>query len=356
MPDASPLREDAVLQLASGTKLITCIALLQCVEEGLIGLDEPLTKLLPELDGRKILTDVSWSDCTYEESKTAITARHLLSHTSGFGYRNLNQSLLLWAEFQNQDKPSDPITKRNLMPLVFEPGTGWLYGCGYNWAGIAISRLHNGISLEDYMVENIWKKLGLASPFPCFNISRHPEYHARAMQVALLTYDERLEPCDHDVFVQSEDDEGSSGLFATTKDYLAVLTDLISDSPKLLKPATISEMFTPQLVPKSPSIQMLLELRPMWEVISGPISDDAVNHGLGGLLSVGPIPEISQPKNTLSWGGASNVVWWMNRESGVAGFFATQQCPFGNPTVTKLVNEWKKDFWTQYIKKDHTLA
>jgi CubicO group peptidase (beta-lactamase class C family) len=353
-PDASPLREDAVLKVASATKLITSIALLQCVDEGLISLDEPLTKILPEFDGKEILTEVSGSDFTFKRSKIAITARHLLTHTSGLGYRFTHRLLRPWAESRNQDTPSYRVTERYMMPLVFEPGTGWLYGCSLDWAGIVVSRLHHGMSLEDYMVENIWKKLGLSSPFPRFNISKHPEYNARVMQGAVRTSDGRLEPCDRWAFDNPEDQEGGSGLSSTAKDFVAVLADLISDSPKLLKPATISEMFTPQLVPKSPSIQMLLGLRGAWDTVAGPISEDAVNHGLGGLLCVGPVPEISQPENMLAWGGASNIVWWVNRELGVAGFFATQQSPFGNPTVTKLVNAWKKDFWTQFNTIDHT--
>lgn len=353
-PDASPLREDAVLKVASATKLITSIALLQCVDKGLIRLDEPLTKILPEFDGKEILTKVSGSDFTFDRSKTAITARHLLTHTSGLGYRFTHRLLRLRAESRALEKPSYRVTERYMMPLVFEPGTGWLYGSSLDWAGVVVSRLHHGMSLEDYMVEGIWKKLGLSTPFPRFNISQHPEYNARAMQGAMRTTDGRLEPCDRWAFDNPEDQEGGSGLSSTAKDYVAVLADLISDSPKLLKPATISEMFTPQLVPKSPSIQMLLGLRPAWDTVAGPITEDGVNHGLGGLLCVVAVPEISQPKNMLAWGGASNIVWWVNRELGVAGFFATQQSPFGNPTVTKLVNAWKKDFWTQFNTVDHS--
>ncbi|KAF2794584.1 beta-lactamase class C and other penicillin binding protein [Melanomma pulvis-pyrius CBS 109.77] len=356
LTDASPLREDAVLKLASATKLITSIALLQCVDKGIIDLDEPLTKILPEFNGKEILTGVSGSEFTFEKSKTAITARHLLTHTSGLGYRFTNRLLAPWAASRdrNQDKPSYRVTERYMMPLVFEPGGGWLYGCSLDWAGVVVSRLHDGMCLEDYMVENIWKKLGLSSPFPKFNISRHPEYNSRVMQGAEQTSDGRLQPCNSWAFDNPEDQDGGSGLASTTNDYVSVLADLISDSPKLLKPTTISELFTPQLIPGSLNIQMLLDLRVAWESVAGPISEDAVNYGLGGLLCTGPVPEINQPKNILAWGGASNVIWWANRELGVAGFFATQQSPFGNPTVVKLVNAWKKDFWTQFNATNHT--
>lgn len=241
-----------------------------------------------------------------------------------------------------------------MMPLVFEPGTGWLYGCSLDWAGVVVTRLHGGMSLEEYFVENIWKRLGLQAPFPRFNISLHPEYNARAMGGVSRTPDGKLVPNDKWAFDNPEDQEGGSGLSCTAKDYVSVLADLVSDSPKLLKQATIAEMFLPQLVTKSESIQNLLGLRAAWDTVSGPIKDDAVNHGLGGILCVGDVPEIGQPGGMLAWGGASNIVWWVNRELKVAGFFATQQAPFGNPTVTKLVNAWKKDFWSQFNSIDHT--
>ncbi|RAL14706.1 serine hydrolase domain-containing protein [Aspergillus homomorphus CBS 101889] len=347
-PDSPPLHESAVLQLASATKLITSIALLQCVEKDLITLDQPLTTILPELDGIEILTDVVDGQFSFEPSTTPITARHLLTHTSGLGYRFTHPLLRLRAEARKNETPSLRVIERYKMPLVFEPGTGWLYGCSLDWAGVVVSRLHDGVSLGDYFVKNIWKPLGLSAPFPRFNISVHAEYHAQLMQGALLTPEGRLEPLERWAFDNPEDQEGGSGLSATTKDFVAVLADLVSDAPKLLKQTTVAEMFVPQLAPKSPSVQNLLELRPAWDTVAGPIADNAVNHGLGGLLCVGAVPEIGQPKGMLAWGGASNIVWWMNRELGLAGFFATQQAPFGNPTVTKLVNAWKKDFWTQY--------
>lgn len=336
-----------MLKLGSATKLITSIALLQCVENGLIGLDEPLGKILPEFDAPEILTEVSRSNLTTIPSKNRITPRRLLSHTSGLGYPFTHPLLRARAEARER-KPSLRVTDRYLMPLVFEPGEGWLYGCSLDWAGVIVSRLHHGMTLEDYMVKNVWKRVGLPGPFPRFNISKHPEYNARIMHGAVQTSEGRLEPSDKWAFDNPDDQEGGSGLSSTANDCVAVLADLISDSPKLLKPATIAEMFAPQLVPDSPSIKMLLDLRPAWDIVAGPISENAVNHGLGGLLCLGEVPEIGQPKNILAWGGASNIVWWICRDLGVAGFFATQQSPFGNPTVTKLVNAWKKDFWAQF--------
>lgn len=255
-PDSLPLDENAVVRLASATKIITSIALLQCVDKGLIGLDEPLTKILPEFENKEILTGVSGSEFSYEPSKTPITARHLLTHTSGLGYWFTNALLHPWAEARNkrQGGPSFRVTERFSYPLVFEPGTAWLYGCSLDWAGVVVSRLNGGISLEEYFVENIWKPVGLQAPFPRFNISTHPEYNSKAMGGALRTPEGKLVPNDKWSFDNPEDQDGGGGLSGTAKDYLAVLADLVSDSPRLLKQETITEMFQPQLVENSESI------------------------------------------------------------------------------------------------------
>jgi CubicO group peptidase (beta-lactamase class C family) len=352
--DAAPLSEDCVLKVASATKLITSIALLQCVDNGLIGLDDPLTTILPELNGKEILKSGSTeTGLASAPSLKKITARHLLSHTSGLAYRFLNPLLMKWAKTpagqQNQD--SHLVAEKYNVPLVFEPGAGWAYGVSLDWAGVAVSRLNNKITLEDYMIENIWKKVGLSDPFPTFHISKHPDYKARLMQAAERGPGESLRPFE---FWQGDSPDGGEAgghdLVCTAKDWIAVLADLVSDDPKLLRTETIELMFEPQITAGSPGMEMLLQLRPAWEAIAGSISNDAVNHGLGGLLLTGPVPEIGQPANLLVWGGASNIVWWVSREKGLAGFFATQIQPFGDSVVKELINAWKKDFWFRLNK------
>ncbi|KAL4802427.1 beta-lactamase/transpeptidase-like protein [Aspergillus unguis] len=350
LPDSQPLKDDVVLKVASATKLITSIAVLQCVEKGLITLDEPLTTVVPEFANKQILTGMSGAEEVLEPSKIPITARHLLTHTSGLAYPFTNKVLGQRAQARiDAGIPRSLKTEDRFdIPLVFEPGNNWVYGCGLDWAGIVVSRLNGGISLEEYFTDNIWKKLGLSAPFPRFNISRHPEYNARVMGAAQQTPDGTLEPLEGFTFDNPEGQDGGAGLSCTAKDYLAVLADLASECPKLLKTETVAEMFTPQLEPGSAPVQGLFALRPAWDIVSGPVPNDAVNHGLAGVVCLDGAVEIGQPKGMLGWGGASNIVWWVNRELHLAGFFATQQAPFGNATVTKLVNAWKKDFWASY--------
>ncbi len=201
------------------------------------------------------------------------------------------------------------------------------------------------------MIENIWKKVGRSAPFPTFHLSGHPDYKARLMQAAERTSEGGLQPHEFTQGDNAQDQEGGAGLVLTAQDFLPVLADLISDAPKLLKPSTISEMFTPQLSPGSPAIPMLIRLRVAWDTVAGPVAESDVNHGLGGMLVLGEAPEISQPKNLLCWGGSTNMIWFASRDDGVAGFMSTQLSPFGDAKVKELINAWKRDFWSQFAKR-----
>lgn len=347
-PNANPLKEDAVVKLASATKLIASIAILQCIDKGLVGLDEPLTTILPELANKEVIHLGPEDDLVYEKATTQITARHLLSHTSGLTYPFLHPLIMKWKKTPEgmKNAGSKKIVEKFNDPLVFEPGNGWAYGLSLDWAGVAVSRLHNNQNFEGYCNENIWAKVGLSAPYPTFHISQHPEYKARLMGAAIRTPEGGLNGFK---IWQGDDPDGEEagghGLSATTHDITTILADLISDKPKLFSAATRDLMFQPQITPGSPGMAMLLQLRPAWETVAGPVVDEGANHGLGGFLTMKEVPEIGQPESVLCWGGASNVVWFASKEKGVAGFFGTQIDPFGDKMTKELIDAWKKDFW-----------
>lgn len=72
--------------IASCTKLLTAISVLQCVEKGLLNLDADLSDVLTEFKEIQILTGFENEKPVYKKPETKITLRGLLSHSSGFGY------------------------------------------------------------------------------------------------------------------------------------------------------------------------------------------------------------------------------------------------------------------------------
>ena len=102
-----PLTTASTFWLASCTKLLTSIACLQLVEKGLLDLDEPVYRKLPEFGEIKVLEgwkeDGSPKMGKGEESK-AVTLRHLLTHTSGLAYDFLSPDILKWWEWKGTDR------------------------------------------------------------------------------------------------------------------------------------------------------------------------------------------------------------------------------------------------------------
>lgn len=350
-PSAKLLRDDAVFKGASLTKLITSIAVLQCIERGLIGLDDVATKILHELKDKEILSwDLnSLNTPRYQKAGTPITVRMLLTHTSGFGHHWREPILRRWREFHSEDPNnlSGTIQQVHGAPLIYEPGTSWRYGGSMDWLGLMVRRLNGNISLETYFIENIWKRVGLSAPFPVLDLNKHSEYKARLMEGAKRCPNGALEPTVLRYAETPDDEFGGYGLALTAQDFLPVLADLISDSPKLLQPETIDEMFTPQLPPNSPLTKGMNEESSIWRGMAGPVSQDGISHGLGAAIAVKAVPEIRQPANLLFWGGAANAAWFASREKGVAGLLVLQVLPLGDPICKDVINAWKKDFWEQ---------
>ena len=107
---------DNIFRIYSMTKPIATVAALQLVEKGLLGLDDPLNELMPEMTSIPILN----KEGSLEQNNQAITLRQLLTHTSGFSYVGKSDKLV------NFNKPDDWEYKDN--PRIFEPGKDWRYG------------------------------------------------------------------------------------------------------------------------------------------------------------------------------------------------------------------------------------
>lgn len=120
-----PMTLDSIYYIASCTKLLTGIAVMQLVEQGKLQLDNPdqTESLCPELKGLKVLRP----DGTFEDKKVGITLRMLLSHTAGFGYAFFNERLRDWVVGAGLNVFPETVQDVT-MPLLFQPGEGWEYG------------------------------------------------------------------------------------------------------------------------------------------------------------------------------------------------------------------------------------
>jgi len=129
--------------MGSIAKPMTALAVMQLVEQGLLDLDTPIQTYIPDYP---------------KHSTTQITARHLLSHTSGIGaYKNGKESNTT----KNYPALYDALSLFKDRTLLFEPGTQYSYTTyGYTVLGVIIERV-SGLTFEAYMQKNIWDKAGM---------------------------------------------------------------------------------------------------------------------------------------------------------------------------------------------------
>ncbi|POS68721.1 beta-lactamase family protein [Diaporthe helianthi] len=356
MASAEQMTLDSVYWIASCTKMITGVAVMQLVEKGQLKLDDgdQLEELCPELKTMQVLR----MDGTLEKKKKQITLRMLLTHTAGFGYSFFNVRLRDWGLPAGIDEFSGRFEDM-VSPLLFQPGEGWEYGVGIDWAGIALERA-TGEKLNDYMRKNIFEPLGIE------NMSMIPTQEMKS-NMAFMNYreiDGTLRPRDHlarlPLVVSTKEEaertfnSGGGGMFGQPREYCKILAVLLSDGkcPKngaeILKPSTVAEMFTNQ-IPDFPDFGRQAipaakpdQTNPVPELYPVP-GNPPQGWGLTFMISGGGAT--GRSRNTAHWAGLANCWWWADREHGVAGIIATQILPFADFPVLKLWAEIEKEVY-----------
>ena len=199
--------QEHIFRIYSMTKLVTSIAAMQCVENGLIGLDSDLSGIMPEMTDIPIL-----SDGNLIEPKNNITLRHLLTHTSGFGYSGMT------VEEGDYNKEN---WDYSAWPRHFESGTKFLYGTSTDWAGKLVEKL-SGMDLEAYFRKNITGPLKMDRTF--FNV---PD----SLHTLIVSHGRRGDQGENELeelpnrvpTIKATELSGGGGLFSTPSDYTKLL-------------------------------------------------------------------------------------------------------------------------------------
>ncbi|CAI6095291.1 unnamed protein product [Clonostachys chloroleuca] len=343
---------DAFFSCYSVTKPLTVICALQCVERGLIGLDDDVAAHLPELC-QQPLTSLSNDSLSYTSPTRPVTLRHLLTHTSGLAYDGTNPILTRWRK-ESQDLPPQwkcgDVLKAYSTPRVFEAGQDWHYGSGVDWAGLLVSRLNKGKTLGQYMEENVFRPVGATDS--TFHPKQKPDLEKKRLEMVGRSSTGGFEPAPP-YWPYPEDatgEAGGLGLFSTVPDLIKVIGDLASKSPILLNAASIDLMFTPQFQSHEGVREGLIRMQFMYQNLTGqgPLGEDGkmnVAQGIGGALTLQDTANL--PKNTLTWGGMPHLAWFVNRDLGVAGIFASQLVPPGDRESNAMIASFFKEMIRQ---------
>ncbi|KAI0376203.1 beta-lactamase/transpeptidase-like protein [Hypomontagnella monticulosa] len=351
-----PFTESTIASIASMSKLMTSIAVLQCVEDGTIDLDRDVKPLLPEIGKYGLITDFddAKNTATFEPTSTAITMRMLLSHTSGHEYDWANPLLGKWRASRGEHPWFGPtVESKSAIPLVFAPGTGFAYGGGHDWAGKAVEAATKK-SLDEFMRERIWTPLGIEN-----DASFYPKTKdgMKDRIADISTLDDKGQPPAKDSggfdVVNGTDCLGGAGVHASAKAYFTFLTAVLRRDTRLLTPASYEELFRPQLDDRcEQALNDYIASSPLYTQLLGLQIPNSVRKtwSFAGLVAKESQEGRFAPGTTL-WGGFPCCAWWIDDKTGICGTAVCQIIPPMHSAVMALHAEFQKVVFSEVKAK-----
>jgi CubicO group peptidase (beta-lactamase class C family) len=257
----APVQADSLFRIASTTKPVTGAATMKLIEEGLIGLSEPVDRLLPELSGRRVLRRMDGALDDTVPAHRPVTIRDLLTFTFGFGaVGEMFTAPSPWPILTAADElhlapgPPDPagqpdadswIAGLGSLPLMCQPGERWMYNTGASVLGVLLSRAA-GQPFRDVLRTRIFEPLGMTDT--AFWTAQ-PDRLATAYQATadgLAIYD----PPDGGWSRPPAFEDGAAGLVSTVSDLHAFARMLLTGGGTVLSAASVQAMTTNQLTPE----------------------------------------------------------------------------------------------------------
>lgn len=298
---------DSLYRIYSMTKPITGMATMMLVDEGKIGLDQPVAEILPEFSNMQVIVDPEGSLDNTVPAERPITIRHLLTHTAGLGYIIGVKGPLLAAYVQNglvggrvsrlpipglpEVTPAPDLAtwseRLASLPLVAQPGKKWIYSASIDLLGRVIE-VASGQDFETFLQQRMFEPCGMSSTFftlPESEISRMTtNYGVNEMLPVPLPID----PAASSIYLDKPSiPSGGGGLISSARDYDRFLRMLLGygkiDGRRVMGELAV-RVGTSNLLPKS------VDTSGSWIAGEG--------HGAGG-RSTG---------TSFGWGGAAGTL------------------------------------------------
>ena len=258
----APVVRDSLFRIASTTKPITAAATLALADEGLIGLDEPVDRLLPELSGRRVLRRMDGPLDDTTPAVRAITARDLLTFTFGFGMApEMFSSSAPWPvveasealslspigppEPDVQPDPDTWIAGLGTLPLLAQPGERWLYNTGASVLGVLIARAA-GVPFGEFLRSRVFAPLGMRDTAFFTTDTGRLATSYQPTPGGLTVWD----PPDGAWSRPPAFGDGAAGLLSTADDLLAFARMLLRGGAPVLSAGSARAMTAGQLTPE----------------------------------------------------------------------------------------------------------
>jgi len=316
--DGELMENDDIFFMMSMTKPIVSTALMMLYEEGHFLLDDPITKWIPELEGKEVIEKTD-DGVARMKPERPVTVRHVLTHTSGL---DSNRQLL------NDDEKAiarkrgatveETILARATLPLGFHPGDRWQYGSSTDYVALLVERM-SGQNLDDFLRERIFEPLGMTDTH--YNIPKSKE--DRIVSV----YSPSGENNTIELYRAGEFREptklfpGTYGLSGTAADYFTFHQMMLNggeyNGVRYLSPKTVNLMISNHVGDETVYIR-----------------GEGYGFGLGYsvLRDVGKAVEPLTP-GSFSWGGAWGTIFWVDPAEEMIGIMMTQISSYRHLTV-----------------------
>ena len=327
----TPMRRDTIFRIASLTKPIVAAATMALVEDDVIDLEEPVTSVLPELAGQRVLARI---DGPLDETVPAArppTIEDLLTFRLGFGTITepefdppypINraaddlQLALGPPEPRSPHPPDEWIRRFGSLPLMYQPGERWQYNVGTLVLGVLLARAA-GKPLGEVLRERVFEPLGMTETG--FHL---PAERARQLPPAYMTdfstgrMGTRTDTGPQLWSAAPEFPSASGGLVSTVDEFLAfarmLLNGGVHGGTRLLSEKSVELMTTNRLTPE--------------QIASGGQILGGSGWGLGMAVTV-EADEISGP-GRYGWAGGSGATWFNDPNERLVAIAFTQVSDF----------------------------
>lgn len=325
-----PITTSDVFAIFSTTKAITATAALQLVEQGKLDLDAPAAQYAPALDELKVIDGFDDDGKPIlRDPASRVTTRQLLTHSGGFGYDFFDETYARLATEHGQPSVITASREALMTPLLFDPGTKWEYGTNLDWVGQVVEGI-TGRRLGEVFESEIFAPLGITDMTFAINDRLRPRVagmHARAA-------DGTLSAMEFELPSPPEVDFGGHGLYGTVGDYLKFLrmwlNDGAGDHGQVLKPETVQMALERHLAPEL-EVTMLPGVIPELSNDAEFFPGSPKSWSLPFMRNEEKAPT-GRPAGAQGWAGLANLFYWLDRENGIAGYWATQILPFADAT------------------------
>jgi CubicO group peptidase (beta-lactamase class C family) len=331
-----------IFRISSMTKPVIAVAALVLVDDGVLALDEPVDRFLPELASPRVLVDPSGPLDATVRADRAVTVRDLLTfrlgHGMDFSFSYAQAGLARLAELGLGVGPPDPagpptpdewMRRFATVPLERQPGTRWLYHVSADVLGVLVARAA-GTDLESFLRARVFGPLGMRDTgfsVPAAELDRFGPVFGRDAEGARTVQDEAAggwsRPPDFP--------GGGAGLVSTLTDYLAFGTMLANGGvhrvERVLAEASVRALRTNHLTDEQ-------------LVTSAPgAPEGTVGWGFG--VSVQVVPDDGRSAGTYGWDGGFGSSWANDPETGVVGVLLTSEM-WSSPEPPPVC----RDFWS----------